>query len=198
MFVKTFIGLIMLALAGAALASPPAVGIAGNAKSCAACHSAVGPWVDGPGLIFDLLDNATGQSLKQEDGSFLVACAPEQAVTVLAVLGYRKDAGPLMPHRNGWLLVDTTTIGGGALSVFAPGWELNIPYGCRITGDAVPAYAGQIVSAAPLTIRPTVNAKDATVSLQALLTSGDAVKGKANEGVTQNYHERTVHLQIKP
>ncbi|MBI5058820.1 hypothetical protein HZB60_03430 [candidate division KSB1 bacterium] len=187
---------IILVVTGSAAASPPAVGIIGNSRTCLACHADNGPWTAGPDLILDLIDKDTQQSLRQPDGSFLLTARRGTAVTALAVIGYRAAAAEQSPRRNGWIMLDTTAIGGASLSKFAPGWEINLPYGCRIVGDKLAAYPDAALTTAPITIRPTETAMNAEVSFQAMLTSGEAVKGQAKSGLLGNYMERTLHLRV--
>ena len=179
-----------------AAASPPAVGIIGNSRSCISCHANTGPWTAGPDLIVDLIDKETQQSLRQPDGSFLVTTKRGTAATAIAVIGYRGMTPEQSPHRNGWIFVDSTTIGTSSLSKFAPGWEISVPYGCKISGDSIAAYPGAAVTTAPISIRPTETAQDADVTFQTLMTSGEPVKGKPKSGLTSNYHARIVHLRI--
>ena len=73
-----------------ALAYPPAVGILGPSRDCLACHVNNGPWKDDATLVLDILDKATGKSLKQKDGTFLIATKRNEAVTVLTVIGTAK------------------------------------------------------------------------------------------------------------
>lgn len=183
-------------VAQVAAASPPAVGIIGNSRNCLACHVSNGSWTDANNLIIDLIDKATQRSLRQSDGSFLLTARRGVATTVLAVIGYRASGADPVPYRNGWTFVDSTTLGSSALSKFAPGWEINLPYGCRITGDKMDAYPDGVQSAAPITIRPTGAAQDAEVTLQTMLTRGEAAKGNAKSGLVGNYYERTVHLRV--
>lgn len=188
--------LLLLLLTQFAAASPPAVGIVGNSRNCLACHVSNGSWSEGADLIVDLIDKDTQQSLRQPDGSFLLTAKRGAATTVMAVIGYRGLAPDQSPYRNGWNFVDSTTIGSSSLSKFAPGWEINVPYGCRITGDKLAAYPDAVMTSAPITIRPTETAKDADVTFQTMMTKGESVKGNAKSGLTGNYHAREVHLRV--
>ncbi len=186
----------LFALTQFAAASPPAVGIIGNSRNCLACHVSNGSWSEGADLVIDLIDKDTQQSLRQPDGSFLLTVKRGAATTVIAVIGYRGLTPDQSPYRNGWIFVDSTAIGNDALSKFAPGWEINLPYGCRITGDKLAAYPDAVLTTAPITIRPTETAKDGEVTFQALMTKGESVKGNAKSGLVGNYHERAVHLRV--
>jgi len=177
-------------------ASPPAVGLASDARSCLACHANTGPWSESPGLIFDMLDKTTMKSLRQPDGAFEITAKRGVPVSVITVLGYEVQEKMLSPHRNGWIFVDTTMIGTNSVSKFAPGWEADVLYGCKIVGDKSPAYPQGAITTAPLTVRPTDLAKDAEISWQVMLTSGEAVKGKPKEGLVSNYFTRTVRLKV--
>lgn len=55
------------------LAYPPAVGILGKSPNCLSCQVDNGSWIDGPDLIVDIIEATTKASLKQPDGSFLLA-----------------------------------------------------------------------------------------------------------------------------
>jgi hypothetical protein len=101
------------------------------------------------------------------------------------------------PYRNAWLYVDPKTIGSGSLSTFPAGWEVNLPMACRLVGDALENYVGARVTVLPMTIRATETAQNGTLILQAMLTKGESVKGKAKEGMMGNYYERTVKLTVK-
>ena len=68
-------------------AYPPAVGILGQSRDCLACHADNGPWKDDSRLIVDILDRASGKSLKQKDGTFLISAKRGEAKTVLTVIG---------------------------------------------------------------------------------------------------------------
>ena len=187
---------LLLVAALVATACPPAVGIIGNSRNCLTCHVSNGSWTDANRLIIDLIDKTTQRSLLQSDGSFLLSAKRGTATTMIAVLGYRASGSDPVPYRNGWTFVDSTTFVSSALSKFAPGWEINVPFGCRITGDKIDAYPDGVQSTAPITIRPTEFAKDGEVTLQTMLTSGESVKGNAKSGLVGNYYERTVHLRV--
>jgi hypothetical protein len=189
--------LVFLAItARIATASPPAVGIIGNSRSCLACHVNNGEWKENSNLIIDLIDKKTMQSLRQSDGSFLITAKRGEPTTVLTAIGYRTLTPDQFPYRNGWIMIDTTTIGTSALSKFAPGWEVNLPYGCKIVGDKIESYPDGALTTAPITIRPTATAKDGEVMLQFMLTKGESVKGNAKAGLIGNYHERKLHLRV--
>lgn len=177
-------------------AYPPAVGILGKAKSCMACHVNNGPWSDEERTIVDILDKETHQSLRQADGSFLIEAKRGQARTVTTLIGRAKDDPAPAPYRNAWLYVDPKVIETSSLSKFAPGWEVDLPMSCRIVGDAVKGYEGASVSALPMTIRPSDAARDASVTLQIMLTRGESVKAKPTEGMIGNYLEHIVRLRV--
>jgi hypothetical protein len=180
----------------AAHAYPPAVGILSNSRNCMSCHVNNGPWKDENKLIIDILDRNTKRSLKQPDGSFLIEAKRWEQKTVLTVIGQKKNSTIISPYRNAWLYVDSTTIGKQTLSKFAPDWDVNLPMACRIVGDQLPGYEDAEISILPMTIQPLSNAKDAELQLQVMLTKGESVKGKANEGMQGNYFEKKVMLQV--
>lgn len=192
------LGLFWLLSSPPASAYPPAVGMLGKARNCMTCHANDGPWKDETNLIVDLLDMKTGTSLREKDGSFLISAKPDQRRTVLIVLGCAKGDTAPVPHRNGWMFVDPALIGRDHLgSKFAPGWEADLSMSCRLVGDTHKAYEGAKITVLPMTVRPTGVAKDAEVEWQILMTSGEAVKGDANQGLVQNYFERKVRLKVE-
>lgn len=180
-----------------ALAYPPAVGILGNSPNCLTCHVSNGPWNDDDFLIIDVLDKETGESLKQPDGTFLIEVPREETRTLLTVIGRKSGDQQEAPYRHAWLYVDPQTIGDESLSKFLPGWEVNLPMACRIVGDKLEIYPGAQITALPMSIRPTDSAHDGDLTLQVMLTKGEAVKGKPKEGMIGNYHERKVHLVVE-
>jgi hypothetical protein len=177
-------------------AYPPAVGILGKATNCLACHVSNGPWKDDDTTVIDILDRDTRGSLRRADNSFQLEVTRGQVRTVLTVIGVRGPPGIETPYRNAWLYVDPRTIGSSALSKFAPGWEVNLPMSCRITGDAVEGYEGAHVSVLPMSLRPSDAAQDTEIVLQVMLTRGDSVKGRAKEGMLGSYFERRVALRV--
>lgn len=181
----------------AAYAYPPAVGILSNSKNCMSCHVNNGPWKDENNLIIDILDRDTKRSLKQSDGSFLIEAKRWEQKTVLTVIGHKKNSTITPPYRNAWLYVDSTTIGKHTLSKFAPDWDVNLPMACRVVGDQLPGYEDADISFLPMTIQPLSNAKDGELQLQVMLTKGESVKGRANEGMQGNYFEKKVKLHVK-
>ena len=190
-------GLIAALFAPPALAYPPAVGILGPSRDCLACHANNGPWKDDANVIVDVLDKASGKSLKQPDDTFLIAARRGETKTVLTVIGTRRGDAPASAYRNAWLYVDPDRIGDpSALSKFAPGWSVNLPMSCRLVGDVSEAYAGAPVTVLPMTVRPGDDARDADIELQVMLTKGESVKGKAQEGMLGNYFKRKVHLKV--
>lgn len=181
----------------AAYAYPPAVGILTNAKNCMSCHTNNGPWKNEGKNIIDILDSETKKSFKQPDGSFLIETKKGEQKTVLTVIGSKKDKSFEAPYRNAWLYIDPTTIGTNSLSKFAPGWDVNLPISCRITGDKLPGYEDANITSLPMTIQPLSNAKDAELQLQVMLTKGESTKGNALKGMLGNYFERKVILKVK-
>ena len=191
-------GFFWLLSSAPASAYPPAVGIVGEARNCMACHANDGPWTEDASLIVDLLDKESGKSLREKDGSFLISAKPEQKRTVLIVLGRAKGDTAPAPHRNGWIFVDPALISRDHLgSKFAPGWEADLSMSCRLVGDNHKAFEGAKITVLPMTVRPTGAAKDAEVEWQILMTSGEAVKGDAKQGLVQNYFERKVRLKVE-
>ncbi len=191
-------GLALLAtVAVTALAYPPAVGILGKSENCLSCHVDNGGWVDGANLVVDIVDETSGASLKQKDGSFALSAKRGEAVTILTVIGYETEVDSLIPYRNGWLYVDPDRISSSALSKFPPGWEVNLPMACRLVGDKIDSYPGIHGSVLPMTVRPTDAASDAGVTLQLMLTRGETVKGDPERGMRGSYFERTLHLNVE-
>jgi hypothetical protein len=197
----SLIGLLALPVlmsAPPALAYPPGVGILGPSRNCLSCHSSDGPWKDQAGLIIDILDNSSGKSLKQSDGTFLIAARRGELKTVVTVIGWRARTTEPPPYRNAWLYVDPKRIpDAGSLNKFAPGWMVNLPMACRVVGDAVEAYAGAQLTALPMTLRAGDDAGDAEIELQVMLTRGESVKGDAKKGMAGNYFERRVRLKVE-
>lgn len=179
------------------LAYPPAVGILGSSRNCIACHANNGPWKDDGTLIIDVLDKATGNSLKQKDGTFLIAAKRWEAKTVITVIGTAKGART-QSYRNAWLYIDPERIkDASALNKFAPGWSVNLPMSCRMVGDTTQAYPNASVTTLPMTVRPGDDARDAEIELQVMLTRGESVKGKPQEGMIGSYFERKVRLKVE-
>jgi len=186
----------LLRFSSDAWAYPPAVGILGKATSCMSCHVNNGPWTDERQTIIDIVDKDTMQSLRQANGVFLVTVKRGQPRTLLTVIGRAKGDTVEAPYRNAWLYIDPTTIAGGALSKFAPGWDVNLPMACRIVGDKLDQYEGAALTVLPMTIRATDAAHDAELALQVMLTKGESVKGKPKEGMLGTYLERKVKLKV--
>ncbi|MEW6456088.1 MAG: hypothetical protein AB1410_05155 [Acidobacteriota bacterium] len=175
---------------------PPAVGILGKSKNCLSCHVNNGPWKDDGKTIIDILDKDTNKSLKQPDGSFLISVKRNKIKTVLTLIGCLKEDNIEAPYRNAWLYVDPNTIETTSLSKFSPGWDVNLPMGCRIVGDEFEGLEGAKVSVLPMSIRPTDSAQDSELILQVMLTKGESVKAKPGEGMMGNYFERKVRLKV--
>jgi hypothetical protein len=178
-------------------AYPPAVGILSNSKNCLSCHTNNGPWKEDGELIIDILDNESKKSLKQADGSFIIEANRWEQKTVLTVIGHKKNKSFPDTYRNAWIYIDPATIGTKSLSKFAPDWDVNLPMACRVIGDKLPGYEDALITSLPMTIQPLSNAKDAVVQLQVMLTKGESVKGKAQEGMVGNYFEKKVTLIVK-
>ncbi len=178
-------------------AYPPAVGILGQSRNCLVCHADNGPWRDDSRLIIDILDQASGNSLKQKDGTFLISTKRGEAKTVLTVIGRAQGDDAPAPYRMGWLYVDPQRITEiGSLTKFARGWSVNLPMACRLVGDASKTYPGAQVTVLPMTVRPGDEAQDAEIELQVMLTKGESVKGKPQEGMLGNYFVRKVRLTV--
>lgn len=188
--------IIIMVLLSWLYAYPPAVGILGKSKNCLSCHTNNGPWKDDAQTIIDILDKETKESLKQPDGSFVIKTKRGEMKTVLTVIGSSTKGNIEAPYRNAWLYVDPETIKSTALSKFAPGWDVNLPMSCRIIGDKLEGFENAIITALPMTIRPTDAARDADLQLQVMLTKGESVKGKPKEGLIGNYFERKVKLIV--
>ncbi len=184
-----------VALAISAAAYPPGVGILAKNRSCSTCHASNGPWADDARTIVDVLDAKAKTSLKQADGTFAIEVPRYESRTVLTVIG-RAAGEKNPPRRNAWLYVDPTQIESSSLSKFAPGWDVNLPMSCRIVGDRLEGYEGAHLTVLPMTIRPTDAARNAELELQIMLTGGEAVKGKGEEGLVSNLYLRRVTLRV--
>lgn len=177
-------------------AYPPAVGIVAKSESCLDCHVNNGPWTDEDNTIIDILDKETQKSLLQDDGSFLIGVRRGEVKTVLTVIGRKQGDRAGAPYRNAWVYVDKTRIHSDSLSKFAPGWSVNLPMACRVVGDELKGYGEAPITALPMSLRPGDDAQDAELSLQVMLTKGESVKGKPDEGMKGNYFERLVRLKV--
>ncbi len=187
--------LVGLTAALSAAAYPPGVGILAKNRSCASCHVSNGPWGDESRTVIDVLDAKTKQSLRGPDGVIAIAVARGASRTVLTVIG-RTASEKSPPRRNAWLYVDPSQIETSALSKFAAGWDVNLPMSCRIVGDRLEGYEGAHLTVLPMTIRPSDAARDAELELQVMLTGGEAVKGKGQEGLISNLFIRKVLLKV--
>jgi hypothetical protein len=145
--------------------------------------------------VIDVLDAKTKQSLRGPDGAITIAVARGASRTVLTVIG-RTASDKTPPRRNAWLYVDPSQIETSALSKFAPGWDVNLPMSCRIVGDRLEGYDGAHLTVLPMTVRPSDAARDAELELQVMLTAGEAVKGKGQEGLISNLFVRKVLLKV--
>jgi len=175
---------------------PPAVGILASNRSCVVCHINNGPWTNEEHTIIDVLDAKTKDSLKREDGSFLIEVSRGETYTVLTVIGSTaEEVSP--PLRNSWLYIDPSQIETSALSKFAPGWDVNLPMACRIVGDEFERYEGAQLTMLPMTVRPSDAARNSELELQVMLTGGESVKGKPSEGLISNYYLRKVFLKVR-
>lgn len=181
----------------AAYAYPPGVGILTDSPDCLTCHSNNGPWKDDENTIIDILDKDTKKSLRQSDGTFLIEAKKGELKTVLTVTGTKKNNTILKPHRTAWLFIDPATIGKNTLSKFAPGWEINLQMSCRLIGDNLAGYENDYITCLPVTISPTEKAQDTEISLQVMITDGEAEKNNAHEGLTGSYFEKKVLLKVK-
>jgi hypothetical protein len=186
----------VLVAATAAVAYPPAVGIAGKSPSCAVCHADTGPWGDESRTIVDILDGKTRESLLQEDGRFLLSVPRGQIRTVITVLGRSADDDAPPPVRNAWLYVDPSRIATNSFGKFAPGWDVSLPLSCRIVGDKVPEYPGAAVTALPMRLRPGDAAQNTELELQVMLTKGESTKGNPDEWLIANFVTRKLVLEV--
>lgn len=197
--IRRFAGLLVIAtIMSPAIASayPPAVGIIGTSRSCTSCHVSNGPWTDESATIVDILDGATRRSLRQPDGRFLLEVERGRTATVITIIGRKADDIAPPPMRNAWLYVDPTQLETGALSKFAPGWDVNLPMACRIVGDEIPEYPDAAITALPMKIRPGDAARDAEVELQVMLTTGESTKGNPDTWLESNYLIRKLTLRV--
>lgn len=179
-----------------ASAYPPGVGILTNSRNCLSCHANNGPWKDDANNIIDIIDKESRKSLKQADGSFLIETKRYEAKTVYTVIGRKNIEGIIAPGKTAWIYIDTSSIGKSSLSKFAPNWEVNLQLSCRITGDKMLNYEQSTISSLPMTIRPLSTAKDESITLQVMLSKGNAEKNNANNSMRGNYFERIVKLKI--
>ena len=69
---------------------------------------------------------------------------------------------------------------------------------CRLVGDKSEMYPDANVTVLPMTLLPGSKAVDGEVMLQVMLTRGEAVKGKAKEGMIGNFFKRTLVLKVMP
>ena len=58
-------------------------------------------------------------------------------------------------------------------------------------------YEDADITSLPMTIQPLNNARNAELQLQVMLTKGESVKGKSQEGMLGSYFERKVKLAVK-
>lgn len=201
MNVKLFFSGVMITLSIFAMVRPgrsypPSVGILSKAKNCLTCHVNNGPWQDDGRTIIDIVDKASGRSLRQKDGTFLIEAKRGQAMTVLTVIGRAKDDPLPPPYRNGWIYIDPSRIESESLSKFAPGWAVNLQASCRLVGDTLAGFEGAKITILPMTVRPLEDAQESTLELQVMLTRGESVKGDPRSGMVGNYFERTVRLKV--
>jgi len=115
---------------------------------------------------------------------------------VITIIGRKADDVATPPMRNAWLYVDPTQLDTGALSKFAPGWDVNLPMACRIVGDDVPEYPDAAVTALPMTVRPGDAARNAELELQIMLTTGESAKGNPDSWLLSNYLVRKLALKV--
>ncbi|HWR81721.1 MAG TPA: hypothetical protein VN285_00305 [Candidatus Deferrimicrobium sp.] len=190
------VSLLVLLCGVAQLAAyPPAVGITSKSKNCLSCHVNNGPWGD-EGTIIDIVDKATGQSLRQPDGSFLISAHRGETRRLMTVIGRKAGDTIETPYRNGWIFIDPARIESGSLNKFAPGWEVDLPASCRLVGDKSDLFPEASVTSLQFTVRPSDDARDGELSWQIMLTKGESVKGKAAEGMIGSYFEKKVVLRV--
>lgn len=172
------------------LLSYPTAPIVGRNTTCLNCHKNTGPWQDEAKAIIEILDPQTGQSLKQKDGSFLIAAKRNEVKSVQMVFGVTGDTEKV-PECISWCLVDPVEQrqGSDASNKFAPHWEVNAQYGGRFVGDKVKGYEAHKVVASTMSLRATEKAKDGALVLQVLFPV-------AFRGLDGNYFEKKVTLKI--
>ncbi len=188
---------VFIGFAGTVAAYPPAVGIAGKATSCLACHADNGPWLGEEKVVIDILDKGTMTSLRQPDGTFLLEAERGARRTVITVSGWMNDGDVAPPEKNAWLYVDPTRIDTDSLSKFAPGWGVNLPMACRLIGDKLEGFEGAYITALPMKVQAFDGAGTTELVLQVMLTRGQGAKGNPNDGLVANYFERTVLLKVR-
>lgn len=184
-----------MALLHVALSYPPAVGVVTKSKSCVSCHANNGQWGDDKTII-DIIDQETMKSLKQLDGTFRIDVKRGERKTVLTVIGRPKNDDAPAPIRTGWIYIDTSRIETNSLTKFAPNWDVNLPMACRLVGDNLKGFERANITALPMTLQPSVDAQDAEVQLQVMITKGESVKGRPREGMLASYFERKVFLRV--
>jgi hypothetical protein len=184
---------LIVPFAGDGFSYPPAVGISGSSKNCLTCHIDNGPWKDDEMAVVDILDKGTGKSLRQPDGFFLVEARKGEPKTIVTVLGRKANDTADPPTRNAWIYIDQAS---PSITKFPQGWQANLQYSCRVVGDTMSGFEGMQVTIAPMTILAGDSAQDAEVNLQAMVTTGTAVKAKAKEGLVGNFLERKLKLKV--
>ncbi|MBM2814590.1 MAG: hypothetical protein HW421_1352 [Ignavibacteria bacterium] len=187
---------LFIAFANTTYAYPPAVGIMSKSKSCLSCHVNNGPWTDNERTIIDIIDKETMKSVRRTDGTFLLEVKRGEQKTFFTVIGRTSGDNLPPPNRNAWIYIDPAKIESNELSKFAPGWEVNLPISCRVVGDKLHGFEGAVITALPMTIQPTKEAKDSELQLQLMLTKGESIKGEAKKGMLGNYFERKVILKV--
>lgn len=115
---------------------------------------------------------------------------------MITIIGRKANDIAPPPLRNAWLYVDPTQLETGALSKFAPGWDVNLPMACRIVGDEIPEYPDAAITALPMKIRPGDAARDAELELQVMLTTGESTKGNPDTWLESNYLIRKLTLRV--
>lgn len=191
------IGIMLITMAvlsaDVSFAYPPAVGVTGNSPNCLSCHVENGPWEDDDMAAVDILDKATGKSLRQGDGSFMLSAHRNEPKTIMVVLGRRAGDTEEPPTRNGWIFVDHQA---STMTKFPEGWQANVQFGCRVVGDTMTGFEGARVTIAPMTLVAGEDARDAELTLHAMISKGTGVKGKAKEGLISNFLDRKLKLKI--
>lgn len=185
-------GFVALVVAAAPRAYPPMC-LETRQRRCTACHQDTAPWGDPARALVDIADPQTKESFAQADGTFRIPVRRGQERRILVVVGADASYVP-RPTMTGWLLFDPSQLAGTAEASpkFAPGWEVNRPYGCKRLRDTSPVerHAGRACATTTMTIRPLEGAADAEVELQVILKS-------ANETLEGNYFERRVRLVVE-
>lgn len=167
----------------------PAASLEGRQKSCIACHQNSGPWNDESKLLIDIVDAASGKSLKTADGSFEIAVRRGEERRVRTVFGADQSL-PWRPECAGWLYVDPRELETApeSSSKFAPGWAVNRAFCGKRLNEDLKEYPGKKGGGLTMTLSPREGAKDATIELQVLFKSMDPT-------LVGNYYVKRVNLK---